>query len=211
MALSVRRAERLPAGDDGWEINPDHNSRKCRSDFNFLSFPNFRSSWTRRKKRGMNAYAVPGPSQPKKLGHQPDLYRRKSKNDRHEPSAEELKKYTKSAYTKVRCISTFRGRDENNKLAGPQKNVPNKKLAGHLNRLSELHKRAAVEAYEHDQLLLPQDSTGLLEPENELERTWKIGQDEIKANVGSAAAAKGFELKLDQFGPYVCDYTGNGR
>jgi U3 small nucleolar RNA-associated protein 7 len=77
--------------------------------------------------------------------------------------------------------------------------------------LTDLHKRAAIEAFEHDQLLLPQDSTGLLEPENELERTWKISQAEIKQAVSGAAAAKGFELKLDQFGPYACDYTANGR
>lgn len=92
-----------------------------------------------------------------------------------------------------------------------QKKIPNKKLASHLNVLAEAHKRSAQAAYEHDHFLAPSDNAGLLEAENELERTWKVTQDQIKDGVGSSVAAKGFELSLDQSGPYDIDYTPNGR
>jgi len=51
-----------------------------------------------------------------------------------------------------------------------------------------------------------------LEPENALERTYKVRQDEIREEVGIETAKKNFELKLDTFGPYdVCEYNRNGR
>lgn len=36
-----------------------------------------------------------------------------------------------------------------------------------------------------------------MEPEGELERTYKVRQDEIKADVAIETAKKGFELKLE--------------
>ncbi|KAK3066625.1 hypothetical protein LTS18_001597, partial [Coniosporium uncinatum] len=53
--------------------------------------------------------------------------------------------------------------------------------------------------------------SGFLEPENELERTYKVRQNDIRQDIGIEAAKKGFELRLEGMGPYTCDYTRNGR
>ena len=50
-----------------------------------------------------------------------------------------------------------------------------------------------------------------MEVETEMERTWKVGQDEIVGGSAIGVAAKAFSLKLDDFGPYAIDYTRNGR
>ena len=63
-----------------------------------------------------------------------------------------------------------------------------------------------------DAEILNETTPGFLEPENELEKTYKVRQQDIYSEVSSETAAKGkFELKLDQLGPYVTDYTRNGR
>ena len=65
--------------------------------------------------------------------------------------------------------------------------------------------------YEHDHLLLNQDNGGLMEAENDLERTWRITQDEIVKSSAVATKGKQFSLELEEFGPYAVDYTRNGR
>lgn len=62
-----------------------------------------------------------------------------------------------------------------------------------------------------DAEILHENTEGFLEPENELERTYKVKQRDIAKEVPIETAKKGFELKLDALGPYVCDYTRNGR
>jgi U3 small nucleolar RNA-associated protein 7 len=91
----------------------------------------------------------------------------------------------------------------------PIKGIKDKKLRGNLKRLEKKYKTATLRAKDAEILL--EHSGGFLEPENELERTYKVRQDDIKQEVPIEAAKKGFELKLDTLGPYVCDYTRNGR
>lgn len=62
-----------------------------------------------------------------------------------------------------------------------------------------------------DAEILHENTEGFLEPETELERTYKVKQRDIRNDVAIETAKKGFELKLDALGPYVCDYTRNGR
>ncbi|EHK98294.1 putative U3 small nucleolar RNA-associated protein 7 [Glarea lozoyensis 74030] len=62
-----------------------------------------------------------------------------------------------------------------------------------------------------DSEILHENTEGFLEPENELERTYKVRQDDILPDVAVETAKKKFDLKLDALGPYVCDYTRNGR
>nr|GFD60595.1 putative u3 small nucleolar RNA-associated protein 7 [Tanacetum cinerariifolium] len=70
--------------------------------------------------------------------------------------------------------------------------------------------QAVIEAKNVEILL--ENNEGLLETEHELERTYKVRQDEIKAAVATETAKKGFELRLDGLGPYdVCEYSRNGR
>jgi U3 small nucleolar RNA-associated protein 7 len=54
-------------------------------------------------------------------------------------------------------------------------------------------------------------TNGYLEPDGELERTYKVRQDDLQQEVAIETAKKGFELKLEGLGPYSADYTRNGR
>jgi U3 small nucleolar RNA-associated protein 7 len=89
------------------------------------------------------------------------------------------------------------------------KNIKDKKLRGNLKALEDKYKAATLKSRDAE-ILLEHDS-GFLEPEGELEKTYKVRQDEIRNDVGVEAAKKGFELKLDDLGPYIGDYTRNGR
>lgn len=71
------------------------------------------------------------------------------------------------------------------------------------------YQNAALKAKDAEILL--ENESGFLEAEGELERTYKVRQDEIVANVAVETAKKRFELNLDQLGPYLCDYSKNGR
>lgn len=89
------------------------------------------------------------------------------------------------------------------------KRIKDKKLRGDLKALEERYQDAALKA--KDAEILHENESGYLEPEGELERTYKVRQDEIRAGVGVETAKKGFELRLDAMGPYKADYTRNGR
>lgn len=89
------------------------------------------------------------------------------------------------------------------------KKVRDKKLRANLRALEQRHKDASLKAKDAEILL--DNSGGFLEPEGELERTYKVRQDEIRADVGVETAKKGFDLKLEGLGPYVFDYSRNGR
>ncbi|KAJ8116052.1 hypothetical protein OPT61_g2443 [Boeremia exigua] len=90
------------------------------------------------------------------------------------------------------------------------KTVKDKKLRSNLRLLENKNKQAAIEAKNVEILL--ENNEGLLETEHELERTYRVRQDEIKAAVATETAKKGFELRLDGLGPYdVCEYSRNGR
>lgn len=89
------------------------------------------------------------------------------------------------------------------------KNIKDKKLRGNLRALEERYREATLKAKDAEILL--ENESGFLEPEGELERTYKTRQDEIKSDVGIETAKKGFELTLPEMGPYVHDYTRNGR
>jgi U3 small nucleolar RNA-associated protein 7 len=91
----------------------------------------------------------------------------------------------------------------------PLKNIRDKKLRGNLKALESKYKDATLKAKDAEILL--ENDGGFLEPEAELERTYKVSQREIQKNVAvqTAQIAK-FHLKLDT-GPYVADYTRNGR
>ena len=54
--------------------------------------------------------------------------------------------------------------------------------------------------------------TGAIETEGDLEKTWRLSQDEIVKSVGGEAAKGRREWDLDEaMGPYRCRYTRNGR
>lgn len=90
------------------------------------------------------------------------------------------------------------------------KSVKDRKLRSNLKLLEEKNNQAAIEAKNVEILL--ENNAGLLEPEHDLERTYRVRQDDIKSAVGVETAKKGFELRLEGLGPYdVCEYSRNGR
>ncbi len=84
-----------------------------------------------------------------------------------------------------------------------------KRVRANLKRLDDRYNQAVKEAQNTEILL--QESGGFLEPETEMERTFKISQDEIKASVDESTSRKAIDLKLHEFGPYVFDFSRNGR
>ncbi|GKT46925.1 putative U6 snRNA-associated Sm-like protein LSm3 [Colletotrichum spaethianum] len=103
---------------------------------------------------------------------------------------------------------------EANKSYGRGKNINvkairDKKLRTNLSRLESKYRDATIKAKDAEILL--ENSGGFLEPETELERTYKVRQDEITDGVAVTTAQKRFELKLEELGPYVGEYTRNGR
>lgn len=87
--------------------------------------------------------------------------------------------------------------------------VKDKKLRSNLKSLEHKYKDATFKA--RDAEILHENNAGLLEPENELEKTWRARQDSIRADLPIQTAKKGFELKLKELGPYIAEYTRNGR
>ncbi|OLN91950.1 putative U3 small nucleolar RNA-associated protein 7 [Colletotrichum chlorophyti] len=89
------------------------------------------------------------------------------------------------------------------------KTIRDKKLRTNLSRLENKYRDATIKAKEAEILL--ENTGGFLEPETELERTYKVRQDEITKDVAFTTAQKRFDLKLEELGPYVGEYTRNGR
>lgn len=82
------------------------------------------------------------------------------------------------------------------------------KLRTQLNRQAS-HAAQAKELLRDAELLLTNDA-GTIRVENDLERTWRVGQDDIAASAGQEAAKGRQEWRLDG-GPYRSRYTRNGR
>ncbi|CAI6095326.1 unnamed protein product [Clonostachys chloroleuca] len=89
------------------------------------------------------------------------------------------------------------------------KDIKDKKLRRNLKTLNSKNENAILKAKDAEILL--ENTGGFLEPEHELERTYKVRQDEIVNDIALETAKKRFELKLDALGPYVFDYSRNGR
>ncbi|KAH8706382.1 WD40-repeat-containing domain protein [Ilyonectria robusta] len=89
------------------------------------------------------------------------------------------------------------------------KTIKDKKLRTNLKRLEGKYQDAALKAKDAEILL--ENTSGFLEPEQELERTYKVRQQDIVDDVAVDTAQKRFDLKLDALGPYNFDYSRNGR
>ncbi|KAK8198608.1 putative U3 small nucleolar RNA-associated protein 7 [Zalaria obscura] len=89
------------------------------------------------------------------------------------------------------------------------RNIKDKKLRGNLRALEDRYQDATLKAKDAEILL--ENTSGYLEPEGELERTYKVRQQDILNDVAIETAKSGFELKLEGLGPYTANYTRNGR
>ena len=87
--------------------------------------------------------------------------------------------------------------------------IPDKKLRAVLSRQSA-HSARSKALLEDAAFLLEHEESGVMEAEGELERTWRVGQNEIVQSAGQEAAMGRREWKLDG-SPYRSRYTRNGR
>ncbi|CAR27102.1 hypothetical protein ZYGR_0I03750 [Zygosaccharomyces rouxii] len=111
--------------------------------------------------------------------------------------------------------NTFRQRENQNKFERPINNVSktkkrskDKKLKAGLKRIDDQYKDA-VSSAAATEYLLP-ESTGFLEAEDEMEKTFKVRQSDIRDSVDVTTANKALDLSLKEFGPYSVDYSRNG-
>ncbi|PWN48850.1 BING4CT-domain-containing protein [Violaceomyces palustris] len=85
----------------------------------------------------------------------------------------------------------------------------------HMSQKRALHARQLADEYLNHSI--PGEEAGLIQTEQELERTYRVTQSQVRDNVGIETATKAFELNLDGgngghgLGPYRTDYTRNGR
>ncbi|ROW03825.1 hypothetical protein VMCG_05405 [Cytospora schulzeri] len=87
--------------------------------------------------------------------------------------------------------------------------VRDKKLRTNMQKLESKYQSAITKAKDAEILL--ENTPGFLEPEHELERTYRVRQEDITSETAVETAQKRFDLKLDQLGPYHCEYTRNGK
>jgi U3 small nucleolar RNA-associated protein 7 len=88
------------------------------------------------------------------------------------------------------------------------KHIANQKLRTTLHRQSANSERSKA-LLKDAELLLPNEA-GKMEVEGDMDRTWRMSQDEIVSSVSVEAARGRKEFALDG-GPYRAKYTRNGR
>lgn len=86
--------------------------------------------------------------------------------------------------------------------------IANPKLRSELTRQSA-HTARSKALLKDAELLLTEDA-GKMEVEGPMEKTWRIGQDEIARSAGQESAKGRREWKLEG-GPYKAKYSRNGR
>jgi U3 small nucleolar RNA-associated protein 7 len=92
--------------------------------------------------------------------------------------------------------------------------IRDKKLRAKVTRENVAGKRARIERDEVDEWLnrpLGGGAGGIEVDEGRGERSWRVGQDDIVKQVGEGSGRKRFDLKFDDLGDYMVDYTRNGR
>lgn len=115
--------------------------------------------------------------------------------------------YTKQEQQRKR--QKLANRDYGRGKAVDVRNVRDKKLRTNMKKLESKYQTAITQAKDAEILL--ENTGGFLEAENDLERTWRVRQDEIAVEAAVESAQKGFNLDLNELGPYHFDYTRTGR
>lgn len=88
--------------------------------------------------------------------------------------------------------------------------MKSKFLKSKIEHEEEKFKEAALSAARVEEFMLLEDK-GYLEAEDELEKTYKFQQRDIKKHVDSQTAKKRFDLQLTDLGPYNIDYSKTGN
>jgi U3 small nucleolar RNA-associated protein 7 len=94
------------------------------------------------------------------------------------------------------------------------RNIKDKKLRAKVAREDVASKRAVEAREDVNEWLnaaVSGGQGGIEVDEDQGERTWRVGQEEIVREVGVASGRKKFDLKFEGMGEYMVDYTRNGR
>lgn len=134
-----------------------------------------------------------------------------AKADARQPRQKKRKTFHNPTHDSVKGHSAI---PKSLQFTGPELDVPShkhiadKKLRAELTR-NATHAARAKALLQDAEMLLTEDA-GLMQPEGDLERTWRVPQTEIEQDAGQDAARGRREWKLDG-GPYRSRYTRNGR
>jgi len=91
-----------------------------------------------------------------------------------------------------------------------RKNMSDRAVKANISRLETKRLEAAVAAADAE-LVLHTEQSGFIEPETEMDRTYRLTQKELKHHVDEQTAKQIFDLNLDQYSPYGIDYDRSGR
>jgi U3 small nucleolar RNA-associated protein 7 len=123
------------------------------------------------------------------------------------------KKHDDRAKAVADLVRTERGAEAIGKFSrgagASRRDLKDKKLRAELRRKDQQAASAAVSSARAE--ILQTESSGVLEAEGPMERTWKVDQAQIKGAVDVASARKALDLRLDSHGPYLVRYGRNGR
>lgn len=89
-------------------------------------------------------------------------------------------------------------------------NLRDKKLKGQLTGKEKLIGLSAKAAAQAEKWFLPIEG-GYLEPDEDLEKTYRYQQPDVVQNVDLLSSRKPFDMILPVLGPYTLEYTSNGR
>jgi U3 small nucleolar RNA-associated protein 7 len=79
-----------------------------------------------------------------------------------------------------------------------------------INRKETRRLEAAIAAADAE-LVLHTEESGFIEVENEMEKTYKLTQNQLKEHLDEQIAKKIYDLRLDQYSPYGMNYDPSGR
>ena len=86
----------------------------------------------------------------------------------------------------------------------------NKEIKNDINRKETQRLEAAIAAADAE-LVLHTEESGFLEVENEMEKTYKLTQNQLKPFLDEQTQRHIFDLRLDQYSPYQMHYDRSGR
>jgi U3 small nucleolar RNA-associated protein 7 len=91
-----------------------------------------------------------------------------------------------------------------------RKRLSDRGLKADISRKETKRLEAAIAAADAE-LVLHTESSGFIEVETEMERTYKLSQNELKNHLDEQTSRHIYDLKLDTYSPYECNYDRSGR
>lgn len=91
-----------------------------------------------------------------------------------------------------------------------RKRLSDRGVKADINRKETKRLEAAIAAADAE-LVLHTESSGFVEAETEMERTYKLTQNELKNHLDEQTSRHIYDLTLDTYSPYGCNYDRSGR